>query len=133
MFTSKNEYINTNEIIYARHIKKLKSGYDRRAYPEYSFFMSNGGYIAVEKIDLKIPEFYKVEDDTHNHPCVVMGYPKDSEITYYIDLTKIVSAYIESDYYLTAGNLRVNFSTEYHLNIYKKDQYDALLEVLKNY
>lgn len=134
MFTSKNEYINTNEIIYVRHIKQLPAGYDKTVYPEYSLYMPNNEYITIEKFDLKIPEFYKLEDDTTNHPCVLMGYPKDCKITYYIDLTKIVSAFTgSSSGYSKDDYLKINFTTRYSLIIYNKEQYEALLKVLKNY
>lgn len=90
----------------------------------------NRKYLAVEEVDLtanpffKNPAFLKIEDDTYQQPIIEMGYPRGSEITYYINLAKIVAISPEDDY------LRVFFSVACSLNIYRKDQGERLLRAL---
>lgn len=131
MFTRRNEYINNSEVLYVRHVKKIPPGYDRGYYPEYSLFMSNGMYFTVEESDLKINPFFKnsakyckIEDDTFDQPFITFGYPKESEITYYINLSKIIATSQEQ------GWLQVHFSGKFPLNIYKKEQREELMGAL---
>ena len=118
-----NCYIKNDAINFIRHIRVLREGYHKEAYPTVSIFITNH-FIPVDisdfnKIDLS--KFGLPIDDEIPTPAY-MGYPCGSSITYYINFKNLVFTQLNDN------DVLFQFSNQLDLYIYNKEFYKTLLE-----